>query len=65
MMYVPTPNKSFTLNLFQGPFLRTDPSAERQQGRSVGSLSAPTALPARWALKQVQGDEVGMGRDCQ
>ena len=55
------PNNSVTLNLFQGPFLRTNRRADRQQDRVVCSLSAPTALPARWTLKQVQGDELGMG----
>ena len=48
--------KLVTLNLFQGPFLATDRSVVRQQGRAGCSLAATTALAARWTLKQVQGD---------
>ena len=45
------------LNLFQDPFLSADRCAFGQSGARVLLKSAQPELAARWALKQVQGDE--------
>ena len=49
------------LNLFQDPFLNIFRSAVGQSGARVLRLKAQPERAARWALKQVQDDEVGMG----
>ena len=53
-----------TLNLFQGPFLRTHSFSRRHTARAASVQAHRRTLrriEARWTLKQVQGDEIGGG----
>ena len=52
---------SVILNLFQDPFLRTSGLCGDKQIGGMGTYPAGSELAARWALKQVQGDDAVNG----
>ena len=55
----PTTHNSVTLNLFQGPSGRTNGARGLGGKQASKPASSYSVREEKWALKQVQGDDIG------